>query len=578
MTIEMIPLNKLRPSKENPRKSIDEAAIEGLAKSILADGLLQNLVVAKPAKGKRKYDIISGERRYRAFQKLAEQGHFPENVGLPCEIKEGLSAEQTLRIATVENVQRQDLSPLEEAEAIATLAGTGEAMTDIASKMGISESTIKRRIKLLDLAPRVKDALSAAQITVSQAEAMSVAAQQDQEDILDRVIDGWYSTPAEITDRLIGELPCVAMAIFDKKAYQGTFITDLLAEDETTYFEDSEQFYTLQKEAALARTAELDRNNDWAVFTEGRFSSLEYKKAGKGKASGVVVNLTPEGRVEVHEGLIKKNVDGSVSDALRSNPKASYTKNLCAYIAMQKSAAVQAELVNNPRKAKEIGVARMLYDGHSHGCLSYLADLEEDSPQLATINAEALALGKILGLSCDDCTFGTILDIAYSEAYAYELVQALSDKNLDRLFVFLSALTFGQARTDELDTREQSVFNLVACDLAVDMRQHWKPSAWFLSRRSMNQLQDILKQSGLNRLFGNGKGFKKAELVRMMESYFAKVVAFKKPKPDQKQAQDWLPEAMQFPAIDPDTVAEKQDSDTKAKDQAQQAEDLRKAA
>ena len=78
MTIEMIPLNRLRPSKGNPRKSFDDESIKGLARSILADGLLQNLVAAKPEQGKRKYDLITGERRYRAFTLLVEHGHFPQ--------------------------------------------------------------------------------------------------------------------------------------------------------------------------------------------------------------------------------------------------------------------------------------------------------------------------------------------------------------------------------------------------------------------------------------------------------------------------------------------------------------------
>ena len=71
----------------------------------------------------------------------------------------------------------------------------------------------------------------------------------------------------------------------------------------------------------------------------------------------------------------------------------------------------------------------------------------------------------------------------------------------------------------------------------------------------MKQLQPILKQTGLTRLFGNGANYKKNDLVRMMADYFRKVRAFKKPAPDQKQARDWLLDAMAFPAIAPDKVA-----------------------
>lgn len=174
MTIEMISLNKLRPSKGNPRKSFDEKSIEGLARSILADGLLQNFVVVKPEEGKRKYDIIAGERRFRAFGVLVAQGHYPKNLSVPCEIREGLSAQDTLRIATVENVQRKNLTPLEEAQAIVTLVHEGDSLDDIASKTSLSETTIKRRIALLELSEKANAALRDNGISVSQAEALTI--------------------------------------------------------------------------------------------------------------------------------------------------------------------------------------------------------------------------------------------------------------------------------------------------------------------------------------------------------------------------------------------------------------------
>jgi hypothetical protein len=68
-------------------------------------------------------------------------------------------------------------------------------------------------------------------------------------------------------------------------------------------------------------------------------------------------------------------------------------------------------------------------------------------------------------------------------------------------------------------------------------------------------------QTGLNRLFGNGANYKKSDLVRMMASYFAKVRGFAKPKADQQQAAHWMPEAMAFPAIDPDTQDQQPESE-----------------
>ncbi len=564
-TIEMIPITKLQLSKANPRKSVDEKAIAGLAQSIRTDGLLQNLVVARPEGRKRKYPIISGERRYRALQHLIDTGDLPGDVSVPVEIREGLSEEETLRIATVENVQRVDLSPLEEAEAIKVLAHDGEKLGDIVAQTGLSESTIKRRLVLLELSETVKEALSSEQITLSQAEALSLASHEEQETLLPHIVGGWYSSAEDIREQILGDAPSVAMAVFDKAEYKGTYTADLLADDETTYFDDADQFYDLQKVAAEKMVEAFDKDHDWAELIEGSFSSAGYRQAKKGEAGGVIVSLSPEGRVDVHKGLIRQDIDTSVSDALKATPKATYAKPLCEYFAMHKSAAVQAELIKNPRTAKEIGVAQMLYRASAHGCLSYLRKEGTESAALDAINAEAVEIIGMLGELQEGAEYCSLGSLAHSFERAYDLVQKLKDDQLERLFVFLSAISFGQGpsfsnygstRHYALDTDEDSVFNRVALSLGVDMRRYWTPDEWFLGRRTMSQLGNILSQSGLSRLYGNGKDFKKTELVPMMVRYFNKVRTMTKPKGDQKQARDWLPEAMQFPAIDPDEVKE----------------------
>ena len=128
--METLPLSKLRPCDANPRKSFDPVTIEGLSRSIRTDGLLQNLVVAKPTGKLRKYTIISGERRYRALCLLVENGDLPKNTPVPVIIRDGLSEEETHRIATVENIQRENLPPLEEAEAVTALLRDGVERRD----------------------------------------------------------------------------------------------------------------------------------------------------------------------------------------------------------------------------------------------------------------------------------------------------------------------------------------------------------------------------------------------------------------------------------------------------------------
>ena len=217
----------------------------------------------------------------------------------------------------------------------------------------------------------------------------------------------------------------------------------------------------------------------------------------------------------------------------------------------------------------------MLRRGYRHDCLSYLHEIAKEQPHLDAINEEAAALLALLGEERDYAPFSAMSHVTCIEEEAYDLVQFLDDGELDRLFVYLAAVEFGQKKPEELDTREYSLFNRVACDLGVDMRDYWKPDQWFLSRRTMAQLRAIIKETGLSRLFGNGANFKKTDLVRMMVSYFGKVRTFKNRKPDQQQAWDWLPEAMSFPAVDPDKQTEKPDEENAAESVQ---EELAKAA
>ncbi|WP_282604455.1 ParB/RepB/Spo0J family partition protein [Pelagibius sp. Alg239-R121] len=565
MTIEMIPLTKLRPSLDNPRKQFDEETIAGLAQSIKTDGLLQNLVAAKPEGRKRIYPIISGERRYRALSLLVENGDFPKDVSVPVEVRESLSDSDILRIAAVENIQREDLSPLEEADAIQTLAEHGECLDEIAAQTGLSERTIQRRLVLLGLSDATKAALSDKRISLSQAEALSLGSHSEQDGLLDQVIKGWYSAPSDIKGRLIGQAPSMAQAIFPKEDYKGSLTTDLFGEDETSYFDDADEFFRLQKTSAESLVAEYEQSHDWAEFIEGRFSSLEYREAGEGESGGVVVQLCPSGKVEIHDGLIRKSIDASVSRAL--NTKATYAKPVCEYFAMRKSATLQTELLSHRRKAKEIGVVTMMLQCAVHGCYDYLANSDGDDAYISAIEAEAAALLDLLGEDTHgQDAFNTLFGLGYSKAQAYECIQRLDDDGLDRLFAFFSLVRFGQEDCDRLDTNKESLFNRVAGDIGIDMRKHWVPDAWFLSRRTMTQLQAILRDSGLSRLFGNGNGYKKSELVPMMVRYFCKVRNMPSPQPDQLQARDWLPEAMQFPAIDPDAEPAQSEAEESADD------------
>jgi len=557
MTFQTLIQSQIQPSVINPRKAFNDGTIEELARSIKTDGLLQNLVVLKPKGKAKKHSILAGERRFRAISYLIEQGELEKDYPIAVEVREGLSEEDALRIATVENVQRENLSPLEEADALASLVGNGEKLDDIVAQTGLSVATIRRRLTLLSLTENVKEALSEKRITLAQAEALTVGKPEDQDEVLDDVIEGYYSSPDEIKDKLVGDLPTLSMAIFPKDQYTGSFTRDLLAEDEATYFDDVAQFEALQRQAAEALVKEYAQTYDWAELQEGySFNKWQYREASDGQKGGVVVFLSNSGDVTVYEGLLKTRAETSTCQSLKAKKeKDTYPAPLRRYMGMHKSLAVQAALLGNPRNAKELAVCSKLSRFEVHDCLRYF-DLESAAPPaLLTINGEARILLSDLNIEDRDDeqpwkTLGT--EFAHSVEEAYEAVQSLTDEELEALLVFLEICEFGQNYADRLDTDEDSLFNRIAQDLAVDMRHYWLPDEGFLKRRNKIQLQKLMNESGASEKLASAAEYKKGELVFKLAKFFGEAKLAKEPSENDLKANDWLPEAMNFPAIDPD--------------------------
>jgi ParB/RepB/Spo0J family partition protein len=249
--LQSVSLSILEAAAANPRRKIDRKAIEGLAASIKTDGVLHNLVVS-PEKGKgrkERYQIASGSRRFEALRLLQQRGELPDDFTVAVEIRDDLSKDDTLRIATVENLQRQNLTPLEEAGALTKLIHKGTTLDDVVAQTGLSASTIKQRLALNNLNREAKAALTKGLLTLSQAESLTLGSDEAQTRIVEQITGGGDYTADEIRAALLDDRPTVSLAIFPPEKYTGTITTDLFAEDETSYFDDAEQFLRLQKEA-----------------------------------------------------------------------------------------------------------------------------------------------------------------------------------------------------------------------------------------------------------------------------------------------------------------------------------------
>lgn len=576
MNMQSVSLSALEASGANPRRKIDRKAIEGLAASIRTDGLLHNLVV-KPVQGKRnRFEIVVGERRFQALKLLEDRGELREDFSVAVEVRDELSKDDSLRIATVENLQRQNMTPLEESAALTKLVHKGVTLEDVVAQTGLSASTIKRRLALNALCTEAKKALAKGELSLSQAEALTLGSREAQLRILARISDGCEFTADEIRGSLLDDRPTVAMAIFPTEKYTGTVTTDLFAEDETTYYDDTEQFFALQREAVDALVKHHEASAAWVEVTEEyNVPDWRYRKAKKKEPKGVLINLSPSGEVEVIEGLAKTKIEKETAEALTENPvappkvKAAYSKPLCEYIAHHKTLALAEILLSSPRAAQEVMVVRILKGFRSHDAVRVLAKEPEPQGAFRVLEGQAVQFAAKLGFAIDEgeTVWTNFPPYGADEQALYEAVRGLSDHDLTGLQILLTALSFGQQDCQRLDASD-SLFNRVARDLNVDMKNHWRPDAAFLGKRNREQLVSIATASGYADSAGQLSTYKKTDLVNALARFFEAAKSASDPTEQQRKARQWLPEAMLFPAVDPNMSREDEvdeelsDSDT----------------
>lgn len=155
-----VSVERIHPDPKQPRRFFDETALNNLASSIKKEGLLQPILVSKEEDG--AYKIIAGERRWRAVQKLG----WPR---IPVLLKKKpKQTDQKMVLALVENLQRQDLNPIEEAYAFQfLLKENGWSQQKLAETMGKDRSSIANTLRLLNLHPEVQKLLSKNKISLS---------------------------------------------------------------------------------------------------------------------------------------------------------------------------------------------------------------------------------------------------------------------------------------------------------------------------------------------------------------------------------------------------------------------------
>ncbi|MFG0292470.1 MAG: ParB/RepB/Spo0J family partition protein [Phycisphaerales bacterium JB050] len=167
--IQHIPLGSIIPNKFQPRTVLNEDELQGLAASIRETGLMQPIAVrpdsSSSSGGAERYELIAGERRWRAA-KLAGLERIPAIVHT-------VDDQQSAEWAIIENVQREDLNPIDRGLAYANLSRKfGLTQSEIAARVGVDRSTIANLIRIVELEPEIRDLIAGGQLSTGHAKAL----------------------------------------------------------------------------------------------------------------------------------------------------------------------------------------------------------------------------------------------------------------------------------------------------------------------------------------------------------------------------------------------------------------------
>lgn len=182
--IASVPIDHILPSEGQPRKTFDEESLEELANSIRSQGILQPILVEQTAD---RYSIVAGERRYRAAIKAGLKE-------LPVVVRQ-FTRDEKLQIALVENIQREDLTPIEEAEAYRSLMNALKiGQEELATRLGKKRSTVANSLRLLNLPEEMQAAVSSGSMSAGHARAvLSVQNPAERQLLFRRIVDAGIS-------------------------------------------------------------------------------------------------------------------------------------------------------------------------------------------------------------------------------------------------------------------------------------------------------------------------------------------------------------------------------------------------
>ncbi len=365
MELMHIPLTELKIAKTNVRHGVKKADYKDLIPSIKERGILQPLLVRANGQG---YEIVAGRRRFLAACEVERDGTAIEAV--PCAIMAKGDDAAALEASLIENVAHLPMDEMDQFEAFQRLLKEGRSVEDIANVFGVTELTVKRRLAIANLAPKIRQLYRTEDIDAETLRALTMASKQQQKDWLVLYEDEEQQAPMGQGLRrwlLGGQNITTKNALFDLATYQGEIVSDLFGEE--SYFANPDSFWALQDKAIAAKRDEYLAQG-WTrvdIMPRGdRFHEWDFEKTAKKKGGAIYITMSERGDVELHEGYLsraearkrEKQDTGEATPTKAAKPE--LTAPMQNYVELHRLAAVRLELLNHPQIALRLVLAHMI--------------------------------------------------------------------------------------------------------------------------------------------------------------------------------------------------------------------------
>lgn len=483
---EGILLEQLAPSLFNPPGRINKETIGELADSIHAHGIIQPVVISHDLvdTAKQRFPVVVGERRRLAIEWLRDTKRWPADRLIPYRLVTGDESELRT-ISLIENVQREDLHPLDEATAFRMLIEVdAEKWTTatIGKTIGKTVRHVELRLALLEkLTPQVRKAFRAGEINLAAARELTAGRKARQGELLGHIKDGHLTTAVAVKQAVAGAGIPLDLAIFDPAKFQGEIVTD--PDDGTKHVVDSKRFLDAQRAEIAKRIAELVKTWAWVEFFDGAegeyFKSHEYEKTKDKKRAGVAISLDWDGRVDIVEGVAKRE-DTKPAGGPAPTPaeRPEFTRDHLARAHNTKTEVLQKALMLDRHAAMKLAILGMM-GANRHVYIRAEMPGNDDcvlAPELSDASdAFCKNFGKLLegghepsvpslmrlgGWLCDD----------KMAAMAWSILGNTPLATIEKIFALLVASRFGTFNHETPELGDSELVCSVVSDLDIKMK------------------------------------------------------------------------------------------------------------